>query len=278
MAEREAKTKAGLVAQDVLISYDRTPVVEDLDLTVPVGCFTALIGPNGSGKSTILRALGGLMGVAAGSVTLDGRAITSLPTKELAKRLGILSQGPIAPEGLNVQDLVRLGRYPHRSLFARWSQEDDEACEEALQLTDMDGMRHRRLDNLSGGQRQRAWIAMTLAQRSEILLLDEPTTFLDLAHQLEVMELITMLVRERGKTVIAVLHELNHAARHADHMVLLKTGAVVCTGTPAEVMTAHRIEEVFGVKSIIINDPLAGTPHCIPASAITSNDRRMVVT
>lgn len=271
MAGHKVKIEDGLAAYNVCIAYDRAPVVENLDLAVPAGCFTALIGPNGSGKSTILRALGGLMGLEAGSVTLDGRAITSLPSKEMAKRVGILLQGPVAPEGLTVQDLVRLGRYPHRSLFARWLEEDEEACEEALQLTAMDTMRHRRLDNLSGGQRQRAWIAMTLAQRSEILLLDEPTTFLDLAHQMEVMELITMLVRQRGKTVIAVLHELNQAARHADHMVLLKAGAVISAGSPVDVMTAQLIEDVFGIKSIIIKDPLAGTPHCIPAGTLTDS-------
>lgn len=269
MAEHDIATASGspvgLAAQRVSIAYDQTLVVSDLDLAVPVGRFTALIGPNGSGKSTILRALAGLMGVNGGTVTLDGKAIATLPARELAKKAGVLLQGPVAPDGLTVLDLVRLGRYPHRSLFARWSEEDEEACEEALQLTAMDALRHRELDKLSGGQRQRAWIAMTLAQRSEILLLDEPTTFLDLAHQIEVMELITMLVRERGKTVVAVLHELNHAARHADHMVLLRAGSIISAGPPADVMTVSSIQNVFGVQSIIISDPLTGKPHCIPA-------------
>ncbi len=269
MAEHDIATASGspvgLAAQRVSIAYDQTLVVSDLDLAVPVGRFTALIGPNGSGKSTILRALAGLMGVNGGTVTLDGKAIATLPARELAKKAGVLLQGPVAPDGLTVLDLVRLGRYPHRSLFSRWSEEDEEACEEALQLTAIDALRHRELDKLSGGQRQRAWIAMTLAQRSEILLLDEPTTFLDLAHQIEVMELITMLVRERGKTVVAVLHELNHAARHADHMVLLRAGSIISAGPPADVMTVSSIQNVFGVHSIIISDPLTGKPHCIPA-------------
>lgn len=265
MAAHDSTTPEGLAARNVSIAYDRMPVVAGLDLAIPVGRFTALIGPNGSGKSTILRALAGLMSVEAGAVVLDGCAIASLPTKDMARRVGVLLQGPVAPEGLTVRDLIQLGRYPHRSLFARWSAEDEEACNEALALTTLEPLQHRRLDSLSGGQRQRAWIAMALAQRNEILLLDEPTTFLDLAHQLEVMELITMLVKERQKTVVAVLHELNHAARHADHMVMLKAGAIVTAGAPAEVMTAESIENVFGVRSIIISDPLSGTPHCIPA-------------
>lgn len=271
MAEHETSAHPGLAANRVSVAYDRTVVVDELNLAIPVGRFTALIGPNGSGKSTILRALAGLMSVETGSVVLDGRAIASLATKDMARRVGVLLQGPVAPEGLTVEDLVRLGRYPHRSLFARWSVEDEEACEEALTLTTLMSLRHRRLDSLSGGQRQRAWIAMTLAQRSEILLLDEPTTFLDLAHQIEVMELITMLVRERGKTVVAVLHELNHAARHADHMVLLKAGRIAAAGPPGEVMTVESIESVFGVRSVIISDPLSGTPHCIPAGIAPVN-------
>lgn len=265
MAGHKATTQQGLAARQMSVSYDRLPVIDNLDLAVPVGRFTALIGPNGSGKSTVLRALAGLTGIRTGTVVLDGKAIATISARDMAKRVGVLLQGPVAPEGLTVHDLVQLGRYPHRSLLGRWSEEDTDACEEALRLSGMDALRHRRLDTLSGGQRQRAWIAMTLAQRSEILLLDEPTTFLDLAHQMEVMELMTMLVRERGKTVVAVLHELNHAARHADHMVLLRAGKIVAAGSPAEVMTTELIEKGFGVKSIIIRDPLVGTPHCIPA-------------
>lgn len=265
MAGHNTNDDTGLAAHHVSIGYDKTNVVSNLDLALPVGRFTALIGPNGSGKSTMLRAFAGLMGVNSGHVTLDGKAITKIATRDLAKKMGFLLQGPVAPEGLSVLDIVRLGRYPHRSLLSRWSEDDDAACEEALQLTAMDALRYRKLDSLSGGQRQRAWIAMVLAQHSDILLLDEPTTFLDLSHQIEVMELITMLVRERGKTVVAVLHELNHAARYADHMVLLRGGSVVSEGLPADVMTAELIEAVFGVMSVIIGDPLTGSPHCIPA-------------
>ncbi|GGF74742.1 iron-enterobactin transporter ATP-binding protein [Azorhizobium oxalatiphilum] len=262
--QRPEHTGIGLSAQDVAIAYGRNPIVSGLDLAIPTGCFTALIGPNGSGKSTILRALGGLTAPNTGTILLDGHSIARLPTKEMARRVGLLAQGPAAPEGLTVTDLVRQGRYPHRPLFGRWSEQDAAACEEALALTDMAGLRDRPLDSLSGGQRQRAWIAMTLAQQTAILLLDEPTTFLDLAHQIEVMELITQLVATRGKTIVAVLHDLNQAARHADHMVLLKAGRIEASGTSAEVMTSANIQQVFAVASTIILDPLTGTPLCLP--------------
>ncbi|MGU3495308.1 ABC transporter ATP-binding protein [Xanthobacteraceae bacterium A53D] len=257
-------TDTKLAARTISIAYGRSVIVDGLDLTIPTGRFTALIGPNGSGKSTILRALGGLSAPRTGSVVLDGRSIAHLPAKAMARRIGLLAQGPAAPEGLTVMDLIRQGRYPHRPLFGRWSQTDAEACEEALALTGMDALRNRPLDALSGGQRQRAWIAMTLAQQTGILLLDEPTTFLDLAHQIEVMDLITQLVAEQGKTIVAVLHDLNQAARHADHMVLLKDGRIATAGTPAEVMTSANIQNVFAVASSIITDPLTGTPMCLP--------------
>jgi len=260
----------GLVAEDVSLAYGRTVVVEDLDLAVPAQAFTALIGPNGSGKSTILRTLAGLLVPKKGSILLDGSPISRLSAKETARRIGVLSQGPLAPEGLTVLDLVRQGRYPHRSLFGRWSVEDDAACEAALTLTGMGELADRPLDSLSGGQRQRAWIAMTLAQETSILLLDEPTTFLDLAHQIEVMDLIADLVATRGKTVVAVLHDLNQAARYADHMVMLKDGTIAAVGRPETVMTAATIQTVFGVAAVIMADPVAGTPMCVP---IGSSDR-----
>ncbi len=253
-----------LVAERLSIAYGRTTIVEMLDLPIPARSFTALLGPNGSGKSTILRALAGLLAPRQGAVLLDGRSIAQLPVKEMARRIGMLAQGPGAPEGLTVIDLVRQGRYPHRPLFARWSSRDDEACEEALTLTGMEAFRDHPLEHLSGGQRQRAWIAMTLAQETDIILLDEPTTFLDLAHQIEVMELIASLVEERGKSVVAVLHDLNQTARYADHMVLLKAGAIVAAGRPDEVMTAATIEDVFGVASEVVADPVTGSPLCVP--------------
>lgn len=253
-----------LAAIGLTLAYGRETVVEDLGLAIPRVAFTALVGPNGSGKSTVLRALSGVMTPRSGAVLLDGRSIASLPVKEAARRVGVLWQGPVAPEGLTVLDLVRQGRYPHRSLFGRWSRRDDAACDDALRLTGITELRHRPLDSLSGGQRQRAWIAMALAQETEVLLLDEPTTFLDLAHQIEVMELIADLVDARGKTVVAVLHDLNQAARHADHMVLLKAGRIVMAGAPAKVMTVQAIRHVFGVAASIVPDPVTGTPMCIP--------------
>ncbi len=264
MPQASATASTGLAAEGVSIAYGRTVVVEDLDLAVPPHAFTALIGSNGSGKSTILKMLGGLLSPRAGRVLLDGRPMTGLTTKEVARGVGMLAQGPAAPEGLTVLDLVRQGRYPHLSLFGRTSERDDMACAEALALTGMSELAGRPLDSLSGGPRQRAWIAMTLAQETPILLLDEPTTFLDLAHQIEVMELVSRLVRERGKTVVAVLHDLNQAARYADHIVLLKAGTVVAAGRPEDVVTAEWIAEVFAVAVRVMPDPLTATPMCIP--------------
>jgi len=255
---------ARVAADRVSVAYGRAIIVEELDLAIPAGAFTALLGPNGSGKSTILRALAGLLAPKAGTILLDGRSISEYSTKEVARRVGVLAQGPVAPDGLTVLDLVRQGRYPHRALFGRWSDLDDTACAQALALTGMEALRGRPLDSLSGGQRQRAWIAMALAQQTPVLLLDEPTTFLDLAHQIEVMDLIGRLVAEGGKTVVAVLHDLNQAARHADQMIMLKAGRIAAAGRPDAVMTAEIIADVFGVAATIIADPVAGTPMCIP--------------
>lgn len=254
----------GLVAEGVSIAYGQTVVVRDLDLEIPTGAFTALVGPNGSGKSTILRALAGLLKPTAGTVRLDGQPLAVLSTRDVARRVGVLAQGPVAPEGLTVEALVRQGRYPHRSLFGRWSARDDEACAEALELTGTGNLAHRTLDRLSGGQRQRAWIAMALAQETPILLLDEPTTFLDLAHQIEVLELVSDLVTSRGKTIVAVLHDLNQAARHADHVVMLKEGEIAAAGRPEAVIDAGTIEHVFGVGVTVMADPVTGTPMCVP--------------
>ncbi|KZM51808.1 ABC transporter ATP-binding protein [Labrenzia sp. OB1] len=246
------------------VAYGSALVVEQLDLSVPMGALTALIGPNGSGKSTILRTLSGLLRPSQGAILLDGQSISRLSTREMARKVGVLSQGPAAPEGLTVRELVQQGRYPHRPLFSRWSEEDTSACDEALALTGMTEMHERQIDHLSGGQRQRAWIAMTLAQQTPVLLLDEPTTFLDLAHQIEVMELAVDLVRNRRKTIVAVLHDLNQAARYADYMIMLKAGKIVASAPPKEVMTADIIREVFDVSSTIIADPVTHTPMCIP--------------
>ena len=267
MLQREHQDPASLSASKVSIGYGRKRVVSDLDLSIDPVAFTVLVGPNGSGKSTILRALAGLLGLEAGAVELNGEPISKLSIKQIARQIGVLAHNPRAPEGLTVEELVQQGRYAHRSLFGRWSETDQAACAEALALTHMDALAQRPLDSLSGGQRQRAWIAMALAQQTEILLLDEPTTFLDLGHQIEVLDLLVRLVRERRKTIVAVLHDLNQAARYADRLVLLKDGRVVSKGTSHEVMNRERIRDVFGVDASIIADPYTGAPICIPAFA-----------
>jgi len=253
-----------IAGKGVDIDYGPRRIVEKLDLEIPERRFTALIGPNGSGKSTILRTFAALMKPSGGSILLDGRDVMELSTRDVARKVGVLLQGPVAPDGLTVADLVRLGRYPHRSIFGRWSPEDQDACDEALMLTGLADLSDRALDSLSGGQRQRAWIAMTLAQQGEAILLDEPTTYLDLEHQIELMNLITRLVAKHGKTVVAVLHDINQAARYAEHIVMLKDGRITAAGRPETVISAETIADVFKVKTIVIRDPVAGTPLCIP--------------
>lgn len=254
----------GLVAEGVAIGYGRGRVVEGLDLCIPPGRFTALIGPNGCGKSTILRALAGLQRPEAGRILLDGGDIARIGAKALARRVGLLAQSAAAPEGLRVEELVRQGRYPHRPFLGGWRAEDAAAVEAALARTGLSPLRDRPLDELSGGQRQRAWIAMTLAQESGILLLDEPTTYLDLAHQVEVLGLMRRLVDAEGATVVAVLHDLTQAARYADRLALVRAGRIVAEGPPAEVLTVEAVREVFGVEAAILTDPETGGPLCLP--------------
>ncbi|MFB4384797.1 ABC transporter ATP-binding protein [Agrobacterium tumefaciens] len=255
---------AKIAGKGIDIAYGQRRIIERLDLAIPKRCFTALIGPNGSGKSTLLRTFAGLMKPSGGSILLDGKDLNGLSPRDVARKVGVLLQGPVAPEGLTVGDLVRQGRYPHRSLFSRWSAQDQEACDEALMLTGTTDLSDRALDSLSGGQRQRAWIAMTLAQQGEAILLDEPTTYLDLEHQVELMNLITTLVSRHGKTVVAVLHDINQAARYAQHIVILHDGRVTAAGTPDMVISSQTIADVFKVKTVVIRDPVAGTPLCIP--------------
>ncbi len=252
-----------LRAENLSLSYDTIPIVHSLDLETPSGEITALIGPNGCGKSTLLRGLARLLKPKAGSVLLDGHAIHAIPTKQLAKELGILPQAPVAPEGITVRELVAQGRYPHQDWFQQWSHADEDALQKALTLTTLTALADRAVDTLSGGQRQRAWIAMVLAQETEILLLDEPTTYLDLAHQLEVLELLVKL-NEEGKTIIMVLHDLNHAAHYADHLIVLAGGQMIAQGSSHEVITEQIVRDVFGVESQVMPHPVTGKPLCLP--------------
>jgi iron complex transport system ATP-binding protein len=258
-----------LATQQLTLSYDDRRIIQNLNLEIPQGKITALVGANGCGKSTLLRGLARLLKPEQGAVYLEGKAIAQLPTRTVAQRMAILPQGPIAPEGLTVQELVSQGRYPHQNWMQQWSQEDENQVAAALETTGLVELRDRPLDTLSGGQRQRAWIAMTLAQNTNILLLDEPTTFLDLAHQIEVLDLLYALNQSRRCTIVMVLHELNQACRYADFMIALREGHIYAQGTPVDVMTETTVRDVFGLESRIIRDPVAGTPLCIPISQMT---------
>jgi iron complex transport system ATP-binding protein len=253
-----------LAADGVTLAYGDHVVVRDLDLQLTEGSFTAIVGPNGCGKSTLLRALGRLMRPAGGQVLLDGQAIARTPTREVARVLGLLPQAPVAPEGLTVADLVARGRHPHQSWLRQWSRDDEAVVGEALAWTDMADLADRPVDELSGGQRQRAWISMALAQGTDLLLLDEPTTYLDLSHQIDVLELVGRLHAERGRTVVVVLHDLNLAARYAQRLVAMKDGALVASGTPEEVLTEQLLAAVFDLEARILTDPVAGTPMVVP--------------
>jgi iron complex transport system ATP-binding protein len=253
-----------LAAESVSLAYDDRVVVRDLDLQLADGSFTAIVGPNGCGKSTLLRALGRLLRPLEGRVLLDGRAIARTPTREVARVLGLLPQTPVAPEGLTVGDLVARGRHPHQSWLRQWSRDDEAAVAEALSWTDMADLADRPVDELSGGQRQRAWISMALAQGTDLLLLDEPTTYLDLSHQIDVLELVARLHAERGRTVVVVLHDLNLAARYAQRLVAMDDGALVASGAPEEVLTEQLLADVFDLEARVVADPVAGTPMVVP--------------
>lgn len=262
----DVSTPVALTTRKLTLAYDGNVIIQGLDLAIPQGQITTLVGPNGCGKSTLLRGMARLLKPKGGTVYLEGDAIAHLPTKELAKRLGILPQSPSAPEGLTVRELVAQGRYPHQNWLQQWSQDDEVKVEYAIATTHLEEFANRPLDTLSGGQRQRAWIAMALAQDTDILLLDEPTTYLDLAHQIEVLDLLYHLNRDAGRTVIMVLHDLNLACRYSHHLVALRNGAVMAQGQPSAVVTEEMVEQVFALRSRIITDPVSGTPLCLPIS------------
>jgi iron complex transport system ATP-binding protein len=253
-----------LAADSVTLAYDERVVVRDLDLQLTDGSFTAIVGPNGCGKSTLLRALGRLLRPRSGQVLLDGRSIARTPTREVARVLGLLPQTPVAPAGLTVADLVGRGRHPHQSWLRQWSAEDEAVVAEAMAWTDIGELADRPVDELSGGQRQRAWISMALAQGTDLLLLDEPTTYLDLSHQIDVLELVARLHTERGRTVVVVLHDLNLAARYAQRLVAMRDGELVASGTPHEVLTEQLLADVFDLEARVVPDPVAGTPMVVP--------------
>ena len=255
-----------LKADSINLSYGKKKIIKNLDIDIPKGKITILIGANGSGKSTLLRALSRLMKPDNGQIVLNGKDIFKLSTKEVAKNLSILPQSPNAPEGMTVFQLIKQGRYPYQSLLQQWSKEDERLVNRALKETGMYDLKNRTVDSLSGGQRQRAWIAMTLAQNTEIILLDEPTTYLDLAHQIEILDLLDKLNKNEDRTIVMVLHDLNLAFRYADYIVAIKEKNIYVEGKPYEVVTPQMIRNVFDMKCRIINDPVSDTPLCIPVS------------
>ncbi|MEI7026906.1 ABC transporter ATP-binding protein [Paenibacillus sp. y28] len=253
-----------LAAQGLSLHYGDTTIIEGLDLQIPRGQISILIGSNGCGKSTLLRSFARLLKPSQGAILLNGQQISRMSTKQVAREMAVLPQGPVLPEGLTVLQLVRLGRYPHQSMFQQWSEEDEHQVRKALHVTDLEQLHNRAVDSLSGGQRQRAWIAMTLAQNTEVLLLDEPTTYLDLAHQVEILDLLYELNQTEQRTIVMVLHDLNLACRYAHHMIAVHNRGVHSQGRPEDMMTKEMIRTVFGMECEIGTDLLFGTPVCIP--------------
>jgi iron complex transport system ATP-binding protein len=258
-----------LTARNLTLSYEQSLIVQNLNLAIPKSKITVLVGPNGCGKSTLLRGLARLLKPRTGQIYLNDRDIAKLPTRKVAQTLAMLPQNATAPEGLTVRDLVAQGRYPYQTWWQQWSNVDEKIVEAAIAKTDLRSKADQSLDQLSGGQRQRAWIAMTLAQDTEILLLDEPTTFLDLAHQMEVLDLLRQLNRQEGRTIVMVLHDLNQACRYADYLVAMRQGQIYAQGAPATVMTPEMIQAVFEIDCQIVADPVTRTPMCVPIGRST---------
>lgn len=253
---------SALETQGLVIAYDGKVVVDGVDLTIREGSFTVILGPNASGKSTVLRALARVLKPESGQVLFDGQELSTYGSKELARRMGLLPQDAIAPDGMRVADLVSRGRYPHHTTLQRWTVADDQATRDALAATNTTELTERYVDQLSGGQRQRVWVALLLAQQTGVMLLDEPTTFLDIAHQYDLLDLLKSL-NEEGKTIVAVLHDINQAARYASDIILMDEGTIAATGSPADLITAEQVSQTFGLDVIVIPDPVTGTPMVV---------------
>jgi iron complex transport system ATP-binding protein len=264
---------ARLQARDLTLAYDQRIVCERLDVQIPDDAFTVIVGPNACGKSTLLRALARMLKPKAGAVILDGQAIGTIGAKEVARRLGLLPKTPIAPDAITAADLVARGRYPHQGLLRQWTRDDERAVVDAMRSTGVEDLAARAVDELSGGQRQRVWLAMALAQQTPLLLLDEPTTFLDIAHQIEVLDLCADLHEQRGHTIVAVLHDLNHACRYGTHLIAMRDGRIVAAGDPREIVGADLVERVFGLRCRIVDDPETGAPLVVPASRASRRTR-----
>ena len=257
-------TAGGVVASSVTVGYGQRTIIRDLSATFPAGKITTIVGPNGCGKSTLLRAMSGLLDLGTGHVSVDGQNISEMKRKDVARILGVLPQSPVAPEGLLVSDLVARGRHPHQAWLRQWSSTDEDAVFEALKQTGSADLASRTLDELSGGQRQRVWISMVLAQNTDILFLDEPTTYLDLATSVDILELVDSLRQKLGRTVVMVLHDLNLAVRYSDYLVVMKDGQVIASGAPAEIITAELLQDAFDLRARVIEDPETGDPLIVP--------------
>lgn len=251
-------------AEQLVAGYDRKTVIQGIDLVIPSNKISVIIGANGCGKSTLLKTLARLIKPISGQVTVDGKPISKIQPKKLARIVGMLPQSPIVPEGISVADLVGRGRFPHQSMFSGWSRKDYEAVAEAMEIMNITEFANYDIDELSGGQRQRVWIAMALAQQTDILFLDEPTTFLDITYQVEILDLLTDLNRKHGTTIVMVLHDINLSARYADHIFAMHEGKLVAEGSPAEVITSTMVKDIFGLNCTVIPDPLCGSPMVVP--------------
>lgn len=259
-------------AERIVAGYDHKPVIQEVSLVIPSNQISVIIGSNGCGKSTLLKTMARLIKPTSGRITLDGKSIGKIPPKQLARVIGLLPQSPIVPEGISVADLVGRGRFPHQSLLSGWSKKDYEAVAEAMTLMDITEFANHNIDELSGGQRQRVWIAMALAQQTDILFLDEPTTFLDITYQVEILDLLTDLNRKHGTTIVMVLHDINLSARYADHIFALHNGKLVAEGEPSQVITGTLVKDIFGLDCTVIKDPIAGSPMVVPKGRYHVND------